>query len=90
MNQVNEQDKSRFMKTLAVIGFIALIILAVWLAIRVVQLVPNAFSSLASLAESVEDGREAQNTIAVSSTPNVVNSNESFQIAFSDLGRDGN
>ncbi|MEZ4200357.1 MAG: hypothetical protein R3B69_02050 [Candidatus Paceibacterota bacterium] len=51
---------------------------------------PSAFSSLASLAESVEDGRRAQNEINITVVDAVVNSDESFTIAWSDLKRDGN
>lgn len=53
MNQVQNNDKDRVMKTLAIVGFIAVVAFGVWLAVQIVSLVPNAFSSLASIADSV-------------------------------------
>ncbi|MEL6802499.1 MAG: hypothetical protein AAFO91_01800, partial [Bacteroidota bacterium] len=89
MNQANEASKSRVLKTFAVVGFVVLIIVAFWLAIQIVQLIPSTFSSLASLAESVEDGRQAQNEIVIEDSAGVVNAGESFTITWSDLDRDG-
>lgn len=43
------------MKTLAIVGFIAVVAFGVWLAVQIVSLVPNAFSSLASIADSVHN-----------------------------------
>ena len=53
MNQVQNNDKDRVMKTLAIVGFIAVVAFGVWLAVQIVSLVPNAFTSLASIADSV-------------------------------------
>ena len=53
MNQVHNKDKDSVMKTLAIVGFIAVIAFGVWLAVQVVSLVPSAFSSLASIADTV-------------------------------------
>jgi len=89
MNQVSEESKSQLMKTLAVIGFAVLIVLSVWLAVKIVQLAPGAFSSLATMAENVQLGRQAQNQITIESTDSVVNANESFVIAWSDIKRKG-
>lgn len=89
MNNETEST-SRVMKTLAVFGFLALVIFGTWLAVNIVRLVPGTFASLASLAESVQIGRQDQNNITIESTSNVVNSGESFSIAWSDLNRSGN
>lgn len=53
MNQVQNKDKDSVMKTLAIVGFIAVVAFGVWLAVQIVSLVPGAFSSLASIADSV-------------------------------------
>ncbi len=89
MNNETESS-SRLMKTLAVLGFVALVIFGTWLAVNIVRLVPGAFSSLASLAESIQLGRDDQNNITIESADTVVNSDESFTIAWSDLDRTGN
>lgn len=77
------------MKTLAVLGFIVLIIFAVWLAVQIVKLTPSTFSSLANLLESTQKGREAQNELVIESDDSVINSKEAFAIKWSDLKRDG-
>jgi hypothetical protein len=89
MNNETESS-SRLMKTLAVLGFVALVIFGTWLAVNIVRLVPGAFASLASLAESIQLGRDDQNNITIESDDTVVNSEESFTIAWSDLNRSGN
>jgi hypothetical protein len=77
------------MKTLAVVGFLALIVFGTWLAIQVVRMAPEAFSSLASLAESLELERKGQNNIEILTTESVVNSNESFTVSWSKVKRQG-
>ncbi len=52
-NNTVERDKNRILKSLAIAGFIGLIIVIAWLGIKLVQVLPNAFGSLASLADSV-------------------------------------
>lgn len=55
MNQQSDltQKKERVLKTLAIIGFIGLLLAIAWLSVRLVTLAPSAISSLASLADSV-------------------------------------
>lgn len=54
MNTTNpEQKQTRILKTLAIVGFIGLIILIAWFSIRLVGAMPSALTSFASLAESV-------------------------------------
>ena len=54
MNNQNEQtSKDRIMKGFAVAGFLALIIIIAWLGIKFVSVLPSAFSSLASVADTV-------------------------------------
>jgi len=50
--------KERFAKGLAIIGFICTIILIAWLSIKLVAIMPSAFTSLASLAEVVHRGEQ--------------------------------
>ena len=84
----NTKQPSNLMKTLIVAGFIALIALLVWLAVTLVAVLPSAFSSLASLAESVQQGRP-HNTITVANGNSIVNNQESFTISWTDVNRSG-
>ncbi|MFM2339875.1 MAG: hypothetical protein RLZZ360_511 [Candidatus Parcubacteria bacterium] len=52
-NNREQQQKDGIMKSLAIAGFIGLIIAIAWLGIQLVKVLPNAFTSLASLADSV-------------------------------------
>jgi hypothetical protein len=88
MNQEQFESKDTAAKTLTIIGFIALIIFGVWLAVQAVRYIPTAFSSLASLADSVYSGGKAR-TLTVSQEKNIVNVGESFTIMWTDLKRDG-
>lgn len=75
-------------KTAAVTGFIALIAFFVWLAVQIASLVPSAFSSLASLADSVYNNRPSSQ-IVVGNPNTIVNTGESFTITWTDLNREG-
>jgi hypothetical protein len=55
MNNETSEKKESILKILAIGGFIGTIILIAWLSIQLVSVAPSAFSSLASLAESVNN-----------------------------------
>ena len=57
MNQVSRDQKDQVLKSMAIVGFIAVIIFGVWLAVKIVALMPTAFSSLASIADGVYNYR---------------------------------
>ena len=60
MNDVSHQQKKEaILKSLAVAGFIGIIILIAWLSIQLVSVMPGAFSSLASLAEGVSQYQQS-------------------------------
>lgn len=52
-HQSEQDSKTAAIKTLAIIGFIITIVFFVWLAVQAVRIAPQAFHSLASLAETV-------------------------------------
>ncbi len=58
MNNVSPEKKETILKTLAIIGFLFLIIFIAWLAVKAVNLAPTAFSSLASIAESIDQYKD--------------------------------
>lgn len=88
MNQVPEQKKDSVTKTLAILGFVAIIILIVWLAVKVVALIPGAFSSLASIADSVYN-RTTDAELVVTTENSVINDGESFTITWNELPGSG-
>jgi len=79
MNNETSEKKARkkdsILKTLAIAGFIGVIILIAWASIQLVSVVPSAFSSLASLAESVNVSSDPDNQEAAEVDTLVVTSN---------------
>ena len=88
MNQVTNEQKESTTKTLAIIGFVAAILFAVWLAVQIVSIIPSAFSSLASIADGVYNYNEDQ-TLTVSTKNSVVNTGEAFTLSWTALNREG-
>jgi hypothetical protein len=87
-----EQDqttakKDSIIKTLAITGFIGLIIIISWVAIQLVQVLPSAFTSLASLADSVYNYQPAN--LQISSSKTDLAHKESFTLSWTDLERNG-
>lgn len=88
MNQVPEEKKDSVTKTLAILGFVAIIILIVWLAVKVVAMIPSAFSSLASIADSVyNNGSDSE--LVVSTQNSVVNTGQSFEVSWTEMRGNG-
>lgn len=85
--QTNEEAKKMsVIKTLAIIGFITAIVAALWLSVQVVRLAPTGFKSLASLAEVVYN---KDVPFSVTTEKNIVNSDESFAITWTQPRRSG-
>mgnify|MGYP001179923594 CR=1 FL=1 len=76
------------MKVLAVTGFTAVIALLVWLAITLVAALPSAFSSLASIAEGLQQARPHAE-IVIANNNSIVNNGESFTVTWTNLNRNG-
>lgn len=75
-------------KILAIIGFIATVLIIVWLIVEGVKRLPDGFSSLANIVETIED-YEPRTEITLSTDKEVVNSGETFVISWSDVHRSG-
>jgi hypothetical protein len=88
MNHVTEEQKSSATKALAIVGFLVVIIFAVFAAVQVVRFIPSAFSSLASLADSVYNYREKEQ-LTVATKETVVNAGDSFTITWNKLRQSG-
>jgi hypothetical protein len=88
MNHVTEEQKSSATKALAIVGFLVLIIFAVFAAVQVVRFIPSAFSSLASLADSVYNYKDKEQ-LTVATKETVVNAGDSFTITWNKLRQSG-
>lgn len=86
--EVPEEKKDALTKTFAIAGFAAIIIFIVWLAVQVVSVIPGAFSSLASLAESVYH-YDVNQELVITNDNAVVNAGESFTLTWSELSGAG-
>lgn len=86
MNTVNQESKSGAIKTLAIIGFIAAVIAGLWITVQVISFIPSAFTSLASLADSLYGQGK---TLSFSTEKDVVNSGESLRITYKPVRSDG-
>lgn len=88
MNQVTHEQKDRVMKTLAIVGFVAVIMLGVWLAVQIVSLMPKAFSSLASIADGVYNYQDTVE-LEVTTQNSVVNSGSAFLVGWNKVPKEG-
>jgi hypothetical protein len=76
----DNQGKERVLKTLAIGGFVGLIIIIAWLGIQLISFMPSAFTSLASLADSVYNYKPVE--LVVVSDKSVANAGEAFTITW--------
>lgn len=78
--EIENEKKDRVLKTLAVGGFIGLIVIIGWLGMQLINFLPNAFTSLASLAESVHTYEPVE--LVVTSNRTIANAGEVFSLAW--------
>ncbi len=88
MNQVTPEQKDSVTKTFAIVGFVAVILFAVWLAVQIVSIIPSAFNSLASIADGVYNYNEDQ-SLLIATKNSVVNTGEAFTISWTKMNRPG-
>ena len=84
-NKVSVEKKSSILNSLAIAGFIAIVALLAWLSIQLVQMFPNAFSSLASLAEGINQASETmlteeQDPILITTDSSLIKTGEQLMI----------
>ena len=87
MNETHDV-RTALTKILAIVGFFAIVGMLVWLLVQGLRIVPGSFSSLASIAETIQNyqtGKEL--TIATEKT--IVNSGDSFRVTWTDMGTSG-
>lgn len=86
MNEDSNKDK--LMKLLAVVGFIVALVLALWLAVKIIGLLPGAFSSLASIVDGLYNDRD-ETTLTVATNQSVVNNSNSIIVSWTEIDEDG-
>lgn len=73
-------------KLLSIAGLFAIIVLFIWLIIQGVRMFPSAFSSLASIAETIHTYRP-RGDLEIHLEKNIVNSGEAFILTWNDMGK---
>lgn len=87
-DQTNQPREERPIRPLALLGLAIAIIIAAWLAVQLVQLIPNAFISLANLAERVHNPTP-DIALEASQSESTVNSRMAVEITWTDVKRAG-
>ncbi len=75
-------------KLLAIVGFFAVAALIAWALVQGVRIFPHAFSSLATIAESVST-YQAERQLEITIDKNIVNSGETFKIFWTEMRSNG-
>lgn len=95
-NNVSDQKKDSIMKSLAIAGLVGILLLVAWLAIQLVHLFPGAVTSLASLAEGVNQYQETiidtnpdLGELTLTSNTSLLNTGEDVTIAWSEVNARG-
>lgn len=87
MNDTND-SKTFAIKSLAIVGFFALVALCFWLLVQGARIAPAAFSSLASIAESIQNYQPVTE-LSIATEKSIVNSGESTELSWTDMKQPG-
>lgn len=86
MNDTSLDTKNSILRGLAVTGFIVILALIAWISVQLVDASPKAFSSLASLAEFIDQKKHSPNAtpsdLFVTSNSRIINSGETVKISW--------
>lgn len=90
-DQNREVKKQTILKRFALAGLLGIIILIAWLGVQVVTLAPSAFSSLASIADSVYQTRSnADFDLLTTTNSDVIKSEETVRVTWNEAPQNGN
>ncbi len=84
-----EEKAPLSVKILAIVGFVASIALIIWLVIFGMRSLPGAFGSLANTFSTLRQV-EIPTELSIATGKNIVNSKESFSVAWTEFGVPGN
>ena len=95
-NNVSPTKKDSILKSLAIAGLLAVLLVVAWLAIQLVHIFPGAFNSVASLAESVGQNQETiidtdqeMGSLSIISNTSLINNGETFGIEWDKVNANG-
>lgn len=77
-----DKKKQSILNILAIFGFLATVLLVAWLSLLLVQILPTAFNSLASIADSLYN--PSQNNLVINNTTPEVYSGETVDLTFAE------
>src|SRR6056297_1740752 len=95
-NNVSPSKKDSILKSLAIAGLLAVLLVVAWLAVQLVHIFPGAFNSVASLAESVGQNQETiidtdqeMGTLTIISNTSLINNGETLGIEWNKVNAKG-
>ncbi len=92
-NTSSSQKQKSLLRILAIAGLVGVIILIAWLSVQIVRVAPAAFSSLASLAEGInqyeESAEDAAEPLSVAANNTTIGSGETSVIKIGDVDATG-
>lgn len=83
---VTEEKKNTAIKSLAIIGVVAILCIIVWALVQAVRVGPSAFVSLATIADGLYN---SEVPLSSGTSKSVVNTGEPFYVKWSDVERPG-
>lgn len=86
---VRSESKTAAIKTLAIVGLIATVLLLVWVFVQAVRIVPSAVTSLATVAESLQNAQTRAEALSISTSDNMVDSGDAVTISWTNTNREG-
>ena len=86
-----KKSKIAVIKSLAIVGFLSTVVVIIWAIIQVAYIMPGAFASLASIAETIQSiqNHGMNHELQVVPAKSIVNSGEMFGVTWNDLGVEG-
>jgi len=96
MTDATKNKKKSSLKVIVIVAFLGLIALVAWLSIQLVNNAPGAFTSLASIAESVNQQTSVSESVlgeptrlVLASNKNLINTQETIDISWDSTGIPG-
>lgn len=90
-DQNREAKKQTILKRFALVGLLGITVLIAWLGVQIVKIAPSAFSSLASVADSVYQTRShADFDLLTTTNSDVIKSEETVRVTWNEAPQAGN
>ena len=88
------EKKIAILKSLAIVGFVGIILFIAWLSVQIINVAPSAFSSLASIISGIDQYKEtiveeANDTIVITTDVQIQNSGDPVKVMWNQLNTPG-